>query len=74
MASDLTGKVAIITGGAQGFGEGIAAKFAAEGARLMLADLNGDLVAETAKGLGAKSCRADVSTDADVAAHFEATL
>jgi 3-oxoacyl-[acyl-carrier protein] reductase len=36
----LQGKTALVTGGASGFGAGIAKKFAAEGARVMVADLN----------------------------------
>lgn len=36
----LTGKTAIVTGGASGFGAGIVRKFTAEGARVMIADIN----------------------------------
>ncbi|SMP17991.1 SDR family oxidoreductase [Shimia sagamensis] len=42
----LNNKTAIITGGAQGFGAGIVDKFLAEGARVLVADINGDM-AET---------------------------
>ena len=34
----LEGKIAIVTGGGSGFGEGIARKFVAEGARVLIAD------------------------------------
>ncbi|MFK8035678.1 MAG: SDR family oxidoreductase [Hyphomicrobiales bacterium] len=36
----LEGKTAIVTGGASGFGAGIVRKFVAEGARVMIADIN----------------------------------
>jgi 3-oxoacyl-[acyl-carrier protein] reductase len=38
----LAGKCAIVTGGASGFGLGIVDKFLAEGARVMIADINGE--------------------------------
>ncbi|MCE8535477.1 SDR family oxidoreductase [Ruegeria pomeroyi] len=44
----LDGKTAIVTGGAQGFGAGIVAKFVSEGARVMVADINLDTARETA--------------------------
>ena len=37
----LDGKVALITGAGSGFGQGIAATFAREGARVAVVDLNG---------------------------------
>ena len=37
---DLTGRVALVTGGAQGLGEGMARALAAAGARVMIADVN----------------------------------
>ncbi|MFV0512184.1 MAG: SDR family oxidoreductase [Jhaorihella sp.] len=48
----LNGKTAIVTGGASGFGAGIAAKFMAEGARVMIADINGQAAAELAASHG----------------------
>ncbi|GHF41597.1 SDR family oxidoreductase [Seohaeicola zhoushanensis] len=48
----LEGKTAIVTGGASGFGAGIVRKFAAEGARVMIADINGDAAAGLARELG----------------------
>jgi len=48
----LTGKTAIVTGGASGFGAGIVRKFVAEGARVMIADINGEGAAKLAAELG----------------------
>ncbi|NNE81696.1 MAG: glucose 1-dehydrogenase [Silicimonas sp.] len=69
----LEGKSAIITGGGSGFGAGIAAKFVAEGARVMIADLNSEAASAVANDLGAQACKADVSQDADVAAMVATT-
>ncbi|WP_074737273.1 SDR family oxidoreductase [Ruegeria halocynthiae] len=59
----LEGKTAIVTGGASGFGAGIVGKFVAEGARVMIADINGDAAADLAGtlGSGALSQPVDVS-------------
>ena len=48
----LAGKTAIVTGGASGFGEGIVRKFVAEGARVMIADINGAAAEALATQLG----------------------
>ena len=40
---DLEDKIAIVTGAASGFGAAIAERFAAEGAAVVVADINGDL-------------------------------
>jgi 3-oxoacyl-[acyl-carrier protein] reductase len=48
----LNGKTAVVTGGASGFGAGIVRKFIAEGARVMLADINGDAATAYAATLG----------------------
>lgn len=64
----LEGKTAIVTGGASGFGAGIVRKFAAEGAKVMVADLNMDLARDVAAEVGGIACQVDVSKDGDVAA------
>ena len=69
----LQGKRAIVTGAASGFGAGIARRFAAEGARVLVADLNADGADAVASELdGAVACRTDVADGASVAAMVEA--
>lgn len=70
----LQGKIAIVTGAARGFGEGIARRFAAEGAKLVLADLNLDGAQALAAELGAVAVGGDVSLGADVAAIVAAAV
>jgi 3-oxoacyl-[acyl-carrier protein] reductase len=72
----LAGKVAIVTGAASGFGAGIASQFVAEGAKVVIADVNGEGATALAASLGedASAQRTDVSRDADVAALAEAAL
>ena len=48
----LKGKTAVVTGGASGFGAGIARKFAAEGAQVLVADLNFEVAHEIATEIG----------------------
>ncbi len=65
----LAGKTAIVTGGASGFGAGIARRFVAEGARVLIADLHADAGAQMAESLGpaALAHRTDVADDDSVA-------
>ncbi|WP_131815199.1 SDR family NAD(P)-dependent oxidoreductase, partial [Mycolicibacterium holsaticum] len=42
MTGELAGKVAVVTGGASGLGEGLARRFAAEGAKVVLGDIDRD--------------------------------
>lgn len=68
MGDRLAGKRAIVTGGASGFGEGIVRRFAEEGARVLIADLNEDAARALAVQTGAEACACDVSRAESVAA------
>lgn len=64
----LAGKAAVVTGAASGFGRGIAARFAAEGARVAVVDINGAAAREVAKEIGeaAIAIECDVSDGKDM--------
>lgn len=66
----LDGRVALITGGASGIGEATVRRFVAEGARVVIADLQHDRGADLAGELGADAdfIRTDVTSEDDVAA------
>jgi len=61
-------RVALIVGAARGIGEGIAERFAAEGARLVLADSEEEAGQATARRLGAAFVRIDISDMAEAEA------
>lgn len=78
MSERLQGKVALITGAASGIGRQTALRFAAEGARVVVADLDDAGGHETISQLEAQGgtglfVHADVSVDADCAAMVAAT-
>jgi glucose 1-dehydrogenase len=64
--SRLKGRTAIITGAAQGLGLAIATRFVAEGARVLLADINEAAVTAAARSLGQLAICVDVSQRADI--------
>ena len=68
MRGRLNNKVAIVTGGASGFGAGIAQKFAAEGAQVLIADRDLERAMDVAAAIGpaARALRVDVADAADV--------
>ncbi len=69
IAGRLGGKIAIVTGSAQGFGKGIAEELYREGASVVIADLNEPLAQTVAAALGARAIaiKADVSNEESVA-------
>ncbi len=62
---DIRNKVFIVTGGASGLGEGTARMLAAEGAKVVIADLQADKGQALAAELGGVFVRCDVSQEAD---------
>src|SRR3954463_9106969 len=69
----LKDKVAIVTGAGSGFGEGIEKRFAAEGCKVVVNDMNLQRATRVAaeitdRGDAAQVCIGDVSKDADVGA------
>lgn len=75
----LEGKVAIITGSSRGIGRGIALRFAAEGARVVINGRDPERVAQTAAEIRAAGgtcieAPGDVSVEANVTRLFEQTL
>ena len=75
----LKDRVAVITGGGSGFGEGMARRFAAEGAKVVVNDLqevNGRRVADSIAGAGGRAVfvRADVAKPGDVKALVKAAV
>lgn len=64
----LQGKVAIVTGGASGIGEGICRRFASEGAQVLVADLDEAGAGKVAADIGGEAVRCDVAVEADIEA------
>ncbi len=71
MADRLTGKVALVTGAAQGIGAGIARAMAAEGAAVYVGDINHAGAAAVAGEIGGTALHLDVSSEADWSAVAE---
>jgi len=79
MSVGLKGKAALITGGAQGIGRGIASRLAREGVSVVIADINIDLAQSVAaqlknQGVTAAALQADVSDSAQVEGLIQKTV
>lgn len=74
MTGRLAGRVAVITGAGAGFGEGMAKRFCEEGARVVVADINGAEADRVAGEIGkaAHACHADVTDPRDIERMIEA--
>ena len=72
----LTGKVAMVTGAARGIGLAIASRLAEEGAKIAIADINGDGAAHAAERIGgaAMGVRVDVTDTASIAVGVAAVV
>ena len=53
MTHDSRGRVAVVTGGGQGIGKGVASRLAGDGMQVVIADIDAEAVTETARELGA---------------------
>jgi NAD(P)-dependent dehydrogenase (short-subunit alcohol dehydrogenase family) len=63
---ELRGKVAVVTGAANGIGRACATRFAAEGAKVVVADLDSTHLQSVADEIGALAVATDVSVEADI--------
>jgi len=70
MGMELKDQVAVITGAASGFGEAIARRFAVLGAKVVVADINGDKAREVAASIGrsAIGVKVDVTSSQEIEA------
>ena len=72
MAGRLDGRTAVVTGGGSGIGLATGARFASEGANVVVVDLDQDAGQAAAEQIGGLFVKADVSDAADVARAFAA--
>ena len=70
----LDGKIAIVTGGTSGIGEGIAKAFVSEGAKVVIVGRREEEGRALEKQIGVRFVRADVANEADVRAMVDRTL
>lgn len=72
--TDLSGRTALVTGGAQGLGEGMARALAAAGAKVAVADLQDDQGAKVAESIGGTFVHLDVTDDSSWEAGMAAAV
>ena len=72
--TDLSGKVALVTGAASGIGLAIARNFASSGARVTLADIDSERGRAAAESIGGRFQRADMTRSEDIARLVENTI
>jgi NAD(P)-dependent dehydrogenase (short-subunit alcohol dehydrogenase family) len=70
----LDGKIAIVTGGTSGIGEGIAVAFVSEGAKVVIVGRREEEGRALEKRLGVRFVRADVANEADIKAMIDQTV
>jgi NAD(P)-dependent dehydrogenase (short-subunit alcohol dehydrogenase family) len=70
----LLDRVAVVTGGGSGIGLATARRLAGEGARVAVVDLDGETGKAAADEIGGLFIQADVTSEDDVAAMYDATL
>lgn len=63
-----SGKCVIVTGGANGIGKALCSRFAKEGSRVVVADIDGDGAARVAEEIGGIAVLTDVSRESDIQA------
>lgn len=71
---ELAGKVAVVTGGASGIGQAMCRRFAAEGASVVVADIDAPGAAAVAHDIGGLAVPGDMSVEADLRALVDTTL
>jgi 2-keto-3-deoxy-L-fuconate dehydrogenase len=71
MSNTLSGKIAVVTGGASGIGEAVARRFSAEAARVHIVDIHADNTARVARDTGAVAHVCDVSDETATAQVFD---
>jgi NAD(P)-dependent dehydrogenase (short-subunit alcohol dehydrogenase family) len=75
MKSDLTGKVALVTGAARGIGRAIADRFADNGSTVVYTDVDAaGVLAAVARASSCRAFRMDVTNDADIASVLKEVL